>query len=272
MFPALVLSFLLLSSVAGNTEVDALMALKTKLFDPNNVLQSWDGSLNDPCTWFHVSCNNNNKLVSIDLGKANLAGGELVPELGKLEYLQNLSCRRLSQNKLSGNIPAELGNLPNLDTLELHMNNLGGPIPSQLGNLQKLQTMRLNLNKLTGNVPQSFANLNSLTFLDLTSNALSGTIHLDHGAFLKFTCASFVYGNPGGQVMFHVRFCFWLLTVNRPSLSQINFRSVFFASPSPSPRMSFANNRLIFASTHRYTQILQRFHIISIREPRSKDI
>jgi len=33
--------------------------------DPNNVLKSWDQTLANPCTWFHVTCNNNNSVVRV---------------------------------------------------------------------------------------------------------------------------------------------------------------------------------------------------------------
>lgn len=44
---------------------DALNALKTQLGDPNNVLQSWDATLVNPCTWFHVTCNNENSVTRV---------------------------------------------------------------------------------------------------------------------------------------------------------------------------------------------------------------
>nr|XP_016471087.1 PREDICTED: somatic embryogenesis receptor kinase 2-like isoform X3 [Nicotiana tabacum] len=82
-----------LSQVAGNAEGDALYAQKTNLGDPNSVLQSWDPTLVNPCTWFHVTCNNENNVTRVDLGNANLTG-QLVPQLGQLQKLQYLyQCR-----------------------------------------------------------------------------------------------------------------------------------------------------------------------------------
>ncbi|MBA0855171.1 hypothetical protein Goshw_010089 [Gossypium schwendimanii] len=57
--------------------------------DPNNVLQSWDPTLVNPCTWFHVTCNSENSVTRVDLGNANLTG-QLVPQLGSLPNLQYL--------------------------------------------------------------------------------------------------------------------------------------------------------------------------------------
>ncbi|KAL4580844.1 hypothetical protein LXL04_017049 [Taraxacum kok-saghyz] len=117
----------------GNAEGDALIALKIKLADPNNVLQSWDQTLVNPCTWYHVTCNLQNSVTRLDLGNANLTG-QLVPQLGELAKLQYLE---LFGNKITGKIPNELGNLTKLVSLDLYMNRLKGHIPSTLGNLSE---------------------------------------------------------------------------------------------------------------------------------------
>ncbi|RVW69687.1 Brassinosteroid insensitive 1-associated receptor kinase 1 [Vitis vinifera] len=73
---------------------DALNALKSNLADPNNVLQSWDATLVNPCTWFHVTCNSDNSVTRVDLGNANLSG-QLVSQLGQLTNLQYLQSHKL---------------------------------------------------------------------------------------------------------------------------------------------------------------------------------
>lgn len=47
--------------------VDALTALRLSLSDPKNVLQSWTWNATDvtPCSWFHVTCNNETKVVRV---------------------------------------------------------------------------------------------------------------------------------------------------------------------------------------------------------------
>ncbi|CAH9084731.1 unnamed protein product [Cuscuta epithymum] len=114
---------------------DALSALKKKLDDPTNVLQSWDDTLVNPCTWFHVTCNKEDQVTRIDLGNAGLSG-QLVPELGNLSSLQYLE---LYQNNISGTIPETLGNVRSLVSLDLYLNNLNGNIPETLGNLKNLR-------------------------------------------------------------------------------------------------------------------------------------
>ncbi|KAD3067351.1 hypothetical protein R6Q59_018580 [Mikania micrantha] len=186
----LILVFNNLSNVYGNAEGDALNALKTQLNDPNNVLQSWDATLVNPCTWFHVTCNNENSVTRVDLGNANLSG-QLVPQLGQLTNLQYLE---LYSNNITGRIPNELGNLTNLVSLDLYLNRLDGVIPETLGKLQKLRFLRLNNNTLTGTIPLSLTTITSLQVLDLSNNNLSGDVPVS-GSFSLFTPISFA-GNP----------------------------------------------------------------------------
>ncbi|OEL15512.1 Somatic embryogenesis receptor kinase 1 [Dichanthelium oligosanthes] len=132
--------------VVANTEGDALYSLRQSLKDANNVLQSWDPTLVNPCTWFHVTCNNDNSVIRVDLGNAQLSG-VLVPQLGQLKNLQYLE---LYSNNISGTIPPELGNLTNLVSLDLYMNNFSGSIPGSLGNLLKLRFLFANNPNLCG--------------------------------------------------------------------------------------------------------------------------
>ncbi|KAL8133566.1 leucine-rich repeat protein 1-like [Apium graveolens] len=158
--------------VNGNSEGDALYALRRSVKDPDNVLQSWDPNLVSPCTWFHVTCNQDNQVTRLDLGNSNLSG-HLVPDLGKLEHLQYLE---LYKNNIGGTIPAELGNLKNLISLDLYNNNITGKIPATLGKLKSLVFMRLNDNHLVGRIPRELASISSLKVVDVSSNNLCGPI------------------------------------------------------------------------------------------------
>ncbi|KAH9758010.1 Somatic embryogenesis receptor kinase 2 [Citrus sinensis] len=147
---------------SANMEGDALHSLRSNLIDPNNVLQSWDPTLVNPCTWFHVTCNNDNSVIRVDLGNA----------------------------ALSGQLVSQLGLLKNLQYLELYSNNITGPIPSDLGNLTSLVSLDLYLNSFTGPIPDTLGKLSKLRFLDLSNNRLSGVVP-DNGSFSLFTPISF---------------------------------------------------------------------------------
>ncbi|XP_011025620.1 PREDICTED: somatic embryogenesis receptor kinase 2-like isoform X2 [Populus euphratica] len=182
----LVLFVLPLSRISANMEGDALHNLRINLQDPNNVLQSWDPTLVNPCTWFHVTCNNDNSVIRVDLGNAALSG-QLVPQVGQLKNLQYLE---LYGNNISGPIPSDLGNLTNLVSLDLYLNSFSGPIPNTLGKLMKLRFLRLNNNSLSGSIPLSLINITALQVLDLSNNRLSGPVP-DNGSFSLFTPISF---------------------------------------------------------------------------------
>ncbi|KAK4487920.1 hypothetical protein RD792_003658 [Penstemon davidsonii] len=163
----------------------ALTALRNNLLDPNNVLESWDPTIADPCNWFHITCNDEG-IARIDLVNANLSG-QLVPQLGQLNNLQYLE---LFNNNISGRIPDELGNLTNLVSLDLYLNNLNGPIPDTLSRLQRLRFLRLNNNRLSGQIPMSLTTVSTLQLLDLSNNLLTGQIPVN-GSFQLFTPISF---------------------------------------------------------------------------------
>uniref|UniRef100_A0A6N2KDF8 non-specific serine/threonine protein kinase n=1 Tax=Salix viminalis TaxID=40686 RepID=A0A6N2KDF8_SALVM len=187
---AFFLLFHLVLRVSGNAEGDALNALRTNLLDPGDVLQSWDPTLVNPCTWFHVTCNSENSVTRVDLGNANLTG-QLVTQLGNLPNLQYLE---LYSNNISGTIPDELGNLTNLVSLDLYLNKLSGPIPKTLDRLQKLRFLRLNNNTLRGTIPMNLTTITSLQVLDLSNNKLTGDIPVN-GSFSLFTPISFANNN-----------------------------------------------------------------------------
>ncbi|KAI5600910.1 hypothetical protein POPTR_001G061600v4 [Populus trichocarpa] len=191
------------SPTNANLEGDALYALRRAVKDPGHVLQSWDPTLTDPCTWFHVTCDGDNRVTRLDLGNAKLSGS-LVPELGKLVGLQYLE---LYMNELVGPIPRELGNLKSLVSLDLYHNNLTGTIPASLSKLSNLKFLRLNGNRLTGRIPRELTKLDSLKILDVSNNDLCGTIPTS-GSFSKLTEESFVNNSrlEGPELVGFVRY------------------------------------------------------------------
>ncbi|XP_078438374.1 leucine-rich repeat protein 1-like [Wolffia australiana] len=171
---------------SANAEGDALYAFRSSLSDPDKVLQSWDRTLVNPCTWFHITCNRENQVTRVDLGNSNLTG-PLVPDLGKLEHLQYLE---LYKNNIEGSIPSELGNLKNLISLDLYNNNLSGTIPPSLGNLESLVFLRLSDNKISGRIPRELTKISTLKLLDVSNNDLCGTIPTS-GPFMRIPLSNF---------------------------------------------------------------------------------
>ncbi|XP_065871353.1 leucine-rich repeat protein 2-like [Euphorbia lathyris] len=189
------LSFLLFfsPSLSTNSEGNALHALRSKLSDPTNVLQSWDPTLVNPCTWFHITCDSNSHVIRLDLGNSNISGS-LGSELGELKHLQYLE---LYRNEISGPIPKELGDLKNLVSMDLYDNKFEGEIPKSLANLKSLRFLRLNNNKLTGSIPRELTTLSDLKVFDVSNNDLCGTIPVD-GPFSTFQMESFANNRLNG--------------------------------------------------------------------------
>ncbi len=111
--------------------------------------------------------------------------GNIPAELGDLENLEYLD---LWNNELSGEIPSELGDLTNLEWLFLHSNGLSGEIPEELGDLENLEWLYLYNNDLSGEIPEELGDLTNLESLWLSRNDLSGEIPGELGDLTHLEC------------------------------------------------------------------------------------
>ncbi|CAI9088859.1 OLC1v1023303C1 [Oldenlandia corymbosa var. corymbosa] len=122
--------------VFGNAECSNFRAL------PDHCLLNWSNSLNSK------SCN--------DLTRTYL-NGTIPREWGSMQ----LTTISLMGNRISGPIPAELGNISTLIELVLDQNQLNGTIPPDLGNLSNIQKLLI-LTQMTGELPPQLAKLTNL--------------------------------------------------------------------------------------------------------------
>ena len=159
----------------------ALLAAKGALEGTNAILDwSADVAISD---WEGVTIADN-RVSRLDLGRtwgtppSDKLTGRIPAELGNLAKLRDL---RLHNNQLTGTIPAELGNLANLMWVDLYANQLTGVIPAELGNLAKLNQLSLSSNQLTGAIPVELGNLANLRGLHLHDNRLAGEIPAELG-------------------------------------------------------------------------------------------
>ncbi|KAD4585367.1 hypothetical protein E3N88_22968 [Mikania micrantha] len=113
----------------------------------------------------------------------------------KGDALDTMSGLDLSCNKLTGNIPEELGLLAYIHVLNLSHNWLSGPIPVNLSNLANVECLDLSFNSLTGKVPSELIKLNYLAVFNVSFNNLSGRLPEIKAQFVTFTKESYK-GNP----------------------------------------------------------------------------
>ena len=135
--------------------------------------------------WYGVWTDASGRVRGLALGGNGLTG-EVPAELGDLANLEVLYLRG---NGLTGEIPPELGGLANLGWLDLGSNvewylsgnGLTGEIPSELGDLANLQVLDLQGTGLTGEIPSELGKLTNLEVLDLHYTDLTGEIPAELG-------------------------------------------------------------------------------------------
>ena len=121
--------------------------------------------------WYGVTEGNQGRAWGLDLFENRLSG-QLPAELGQLTDMRVLT---LDFNQLSGPIPPELGQLTDLGGLYLGYNQLSGPIPPELGRLNS-RVLSLEGNQLSGPIPPELGQLTRTVELYLGVNQLSGPI------------------------------------------------------------------------------------------------
>ena len=170
---------------SGSVALDraALVALYHATDGPN-----WDTNTNwlsdEPLgDWHGVTTDTEGRVATLDLTENRLSG-RMPNQLGDLSALGEL---RLGNNDLSGTIPPELGSLSALTRLDLENNDLSGAIPSQLGGMSDLRVLLLGDNNLSGHVPAQLGNLGELSYLRIRNNDLTGPIPPELGRLENLT-------------------------------------------------------------------------------------
>ena len=158
------------SGAAGDRA--ALMALYDATDGDNWTDNTNWGSDEDLADWYGVATYQG-RVVEVILEDNGLSG-ELPAELGDLDQLGWLLLRHNAD--LSGGIPAELGNLGSLTWLAFENSALSGKIPAELGNLSSLEVLSIINTSVSGSIPPELGNLSSLVALDLRQNDMSGGI------------------------------------------------------------------------------------------------
>jgi len=142
------------------------------------VKTGWLGQAGSECSWSGVTCNGTGTAVTDLFLSDNGLSGKLPAGLGNLPSLRSLE---MEGNALSGSLPKELGRLANLQHLRLALNQLSGAIPRELGDLRRLRSLALGSNRFSGGIPAELGRLGDLEILDLSRNGLSGGVSVQLG-------------------------------------------------------------------------------------------
>ena len=119
--------------------------------------------------WYGIGIYNN-RVNSLDLSNNNLSG--TLP--ASLNNLTNIYAYRLDNNHLIGSIPDLSSNTFSLQQLYLNDNNLSGGIPENLGATGDIRIIQLQNNNLTGEIPSSM--LRNAGTVNASNNQLSGNL------------------------------------------------------------------------------------------------
>nr|XP_027120701.1 LRR receptor-like serine/threonine-protein kinase ERECTA [Coffea arabica] len=111
-------------------------------------------------------------LLSIDL-RGNRLSRQIPDEIGDCSALTSLD---FSFNELYGDIPFSISKLKQLEFLILKNNQLIGPIPSTLSQIPNLKVLDLAQNSLSGEIPRLIYWNEVLQYLGLRGNKLVGTL------------------------------------------------------------------------------------------------
>jgi Leucine-rich repeat (LRR) protein len=124
-----------------------------------------------PSSFCGITCDSEGYVEALDLSEQGLRGRIEPNMVSKLTRLSKLD---LSNNRLSGQLPRDIGDLTALNYLNLSSNSIAGSIPSELAKLTALQALDLHANLLRGEIDPSLLAMASLAFVDLSSNKLQG--------------------------------------------------------------------------------------------------
>ncbi|ONK60069.1 uncharacterized protein A4U43_C08F13860 [Asparagus officinalis] len=80
---------------------------------------------------------------------------------------------QLSRNRLSGEIPAEIGAMKRMSLIHLEENNFSGRLPPQIAGVP-LVVLNVSNNSFSGEIPPEIGRMNCLESLDLSFNNFSG--------------------------------------------------------------------------------------------------
>ncbi|XVF56042.1 hypothetical protein PTKIN_Ptkin06aG0085200 [Pterospermum kingtungense] len=169
-----------LSERCNPQDKKVLLQIKKALNNPY-LLASWNPET-DCCDWYCLECDlKTHRVISLTMFKDDRLTGQIPAEVGDLPYLETLLFRHLPN--LNGTIQPSIAKLKNLKMLWLSYTNIFGPVPEFVSQLKNLTYLNLSFNNLSGFIPSSLSSLLNLDALHLDRNKLTGSIPESLGMF-----------------------------------------------------------------------------------------
>nr|CAF04489.1 putative polygalacturonase-inhibiting protein [synthetic construct] len=170
-----------LSELCNPQDKKVLLEIKAALNNPY-ILISWNPDVDCCTTWNNVECDpTTNRITSLTVFGDNRVTGQIPAQVGDLPFLETLVLRKLPN--LTGPIQPSIAKLKHLKWLRLSWNGFSGSVPGFLSQLKNLTFLELNFNNLTGSIPSSLSQLPNLASLRLR-NKLTGHIPSSFGQFV----------------------------------------------------------------------------------------
>lgn len=190
-------------------------------FADNFITGEFPGEIANLHKLWQLEFYNNSFTGKIPIGLRNLTGleyldgsmNQLEGNLSGIRFLSNLISLHFFENKLSGEIPPEIGEFKNLRELSLYRNRLTGPIPQKTGSWSEFEYIDVSENFLTGSIPPNMCNKGKMYALLVLQNNLTGKIPESYSTCLSLerlrvsrnslsgTVPSGIWGLPNVQVI-----------------------------------------------------------------------
>ncbi|KAL7210941.1 hypothetical protein ACSBR2_013927 [Camellia fascicularis] len=136
------------------------------------------------------------KLSQLNLSNNRLSGS-LPASVGNFSSLKILL---LNGNRFTGNIPSDTGRLKNILKLDMSRNNFSGEIPPEIGNCLLLTYLDLSQNQLSGPIPVQIAQIHIMNYLNISWNHLNQSLPKEIGSMKSLTSADFSHNNFSGSI------------------------------------------------------------------------
>lgn len=147
-------------------------------------------------------------LEHLNLG-ANLLTGSIPTSITRLTKLQKflLGGGGVNINKITGNIPEEIGNMTSLNEINFVSQKLTGELPASMGNLKKMEIFNIYSTEIGGQLPESLADMYNpaLKTVNLNGNKFTGCIPASYKVFCGLPVFSIRFGT--GDPLNSVEFC-----------------------------------------------------------------